>query len=273
MKNLDEMNKYDRRDLLVLVAEEIQEVCPFEPPIRTEKKSEEELVALLKEAYVELTPDDEQSLSERTISVFEQLKFTKPTTAGSKQQEEDSIEEAEVVDESGEEEEGLMQEIEGAKQLNVLKKIARTRDEFKSLRGTKYTFDALKKAMLEIVANLEAATPAEEDALKEEEEVEEAKEKSEMKVSKPLKKEPTPSQKEKSSGKKVSLQEKIDFFIPLIRLGKYSQVELGEKGVVAFPTLSIVTIRTFLSDSKNEKYNKFPDLVVVNKKGNLEFEE
>ena len=68
MKNLDEMSKTDRKDLFVEVAKEIQEVCEFEPPIRTEKKSEEELISLLREAFVELTADDE--LSEKAKSVF-----------------------------------------------------------------------------------------------------------------------------------------------------------------------------------------------------------
>ena len=87
----------------------------------------------------------------------------------------------------------LVQDITQTKQLNTLKKIAKTNDQFKSLRGIKYTFDALKKAMLEALLPTEIASEhlKEEDALKEEGEVQEVEKKPEMKVSKPIKKEVT----------------------------------------------------------------------------------
>lgn len=70
--------------------------------------------------------------------------------------------------------------------------------------------------------------------------------------------------------KSVSNKLKIAFLSPLISEGAFTAKELSEAAMKQFPTLTESTIRTFLTDSKNVKYNKFEKLVVV-KEGKLSF--
>lgn len=67
---------------------------------------------------------------------------------------------------------------------------------------------------------------------------------------------------EKNS-KVVTSKDKVAFFQPLIESGKYTAKELLEMAQTAFPKMTESTIRTFLTDSKNPKYNKFPKLVAL----------
>ena len=131
--------------------------------------------------------------------------------------------------------------------------------------------DKLSKEAVAIFAELEIS-PAPEKESKKESEVKDENEKVESKATSKTKEKKEGKKSTKSTGKKVSLSSKIDFFAPLIKQGKHSQKELTELGVKEFPTITGSTIRTFLTDSKNEKYNKFNKLVIINKKGNLSFE-
>jgi hypothetical protein len=185
--------------LLIVVAKELQDLCEFDPPIKTKNKSEAELKKTITQAAEQLGPDDE--LSEDAILVFKELGITPGASA-----EAEGEEEEEEIEEGGEEGE-------------------------------------------------------------EEEAVEEA----------PKKKAAAPAKKEKAAapaadkGPKLSTQEKIEFFSPLIETGKYNTKELVEKSVEKFPGLSESSVRTFLVDSKNPKYNKFPNLVVADEEGKLSF--
>lgn len=110
----------------------------------------------------------------------------------------------------------------------------------------------------------------EEEAAGEEEEEEEAKDE------KPAKKEKAaaPAKKAKSeSDVRLSSDQKIEFFSPLIQSGKYTAAELVAKVNEKHPGVSESSIKTFLSDSKNEKYNKFPKLVVAAEDGKLSFKK
>lgn len=71
--------------------------------------------------------------------------------------------------------------------------------------------------------------------------------------------------------KSVSSKDKVAFFQPLIAEGKYSAAELMEMAKSHFPKLTESTIKTFLTDSKNAKYNKFEKLVVVTEEKKLAF--
>jgi hypothetical protein len=68
---------------------------------------------------------------------------------------------------------------------------------------------------------------------------------------------------EKKETKSVSSVDKVKFFQPLIAEGKYTAAELLKMAQDHFPKLTESTIRTFITDSKNPKYNKFEKLVIV----------
>jgi hypothetical protein len=68
----------------------------------------------------------------------------------------------------------------------------------------------------------------------------------------------------------TTMEDKITFFTPLIQSGKYTLIEILQMAEDRFPNLSPATLRTFLTDSKNPKYNKFSKLVVVTE-GRLNF--
>lgn len=180
--------------LLIVVAKELQDLCEFEPPIKTKGKSEGELKTIITQAAAQLEADDE--VSEDAKLVFGALGIT--------------LGKAEEAEEAEEEEE---------------------------------------------------AEEAEEEAAEEEEEEEEAP-KAKKKAAAPAK---------DDNKVKLSTQEKIEFFSPLIESGKYTTKDLVEKSVVKFPGLSESSVRTFLVDSKNVKYNKFPNLVTADEEGHLSF--
>lgn len=78
---------------------------------------------------------------------------------------------------------------------------------------------------------------------------------------------------EKKESKVVSSKDKVAFFAPLISEGKFTAKELTEMALAAFPKMTESTIRTFLTDAKNVKYNKFEKLVVLNEEKKLAFAE
>lgn len=177
--------------LLATVAKELQDLCEFDPPIKTKGKTDAELKKLITDAATQLEPDDE--LSEDALLVFKELEIEIGAAAA----------EAEVEEEAEETEE-------------------------------------------EAEVEEEEAAPA------------------------PKKKAAAPAAKGEDKTKLTTAQ-KIEFFSPLIESGKYSTKDLVEKSVVKFPGLSESSVRTFLVDSKNAKYNKFPNLVVANEEGKLSF--
>lgn len=104
MKDLKKMTKKERKEIFISTSAEVQDLCEFEPAIKTDGKSEKEIVAILTEAYVELTPEDK--LSKEAVSTFEFLGLRKFTTVEEEEETiEDGIEDAtEVPDEEEEEE-------------------------------------------------------------------------------------------------------------------------------------------------------------------------
>ena len=70
----------------------------------------------------------------------------------------------------------------------------------------------------------------------------------------------------------ASTLEKLAFFTPFIEEGKFTEKELFEMSKGKFPKVTESTIRTFLIDSKNPKYNKFPRLVVKTEDGKVKFQ-
>ena len=74
--------------------------------------------------------------------------------------------------------------------------------------------------------------------------------------------------------KVTSSTDKVAYFAPLIESGKYTAKELTAMALAEgrFPKLTESTIRTFLTDSKNPKYNKFDRLVVKTEDGKLTFQ-
>ena len=110
--------------------------------------------------------------------------------------------------------------------------------------------------------------------VEEEEEEEEETAAEEATVSKKAKKKATPAKKAAENGEgkpKLSTKEKIEFFGPLIESGGYTVKDLVAKSLEKFPGLSESSVRTFLVDSKNAKYNKFPKLVQADEEGKLTF--
>ena len=174
---------------LTAVANELQTLCEFDPPIKTKGKSEEDLEKLITEAAAQLTEEDE--VTEETAAVLAEL-------------------------------------------------------------------------------GIEISGEAEEAEEEEEEEVDEP----EVPAEAPVKKKAAPAKKAAPTGEakvKLSTVEKVEFFSPLIQSGKYTVKDLVAKSLEKFPTLSESSVRTFLVDSKNAKYNKFPKLVVADDEGKLSF--
>lgn len=126
----------------------------------------------------------------------------------------------------------------------------------------------------EIEEELEEET--EEEELEDEEEEEEDKPEAPP-VKKKVKEEKVVAKKEKEDAgeKKVALSssEKLDFFEPLIKKGNLTMKQLINKALEEHPGVSESAIRTFLSDSKNPKYNKFPKLVEIDKEGVVKFKK
>jgi hypothetical protein len=75
----------------------------------------------------------------------------------------------------------------------------------------------------------------------------------------------------KKETKVVSSVAKVAFFAPLIQEGKFTADELTKMALEAFPKMTESTIRTFLTDAKNVKYNKFEKLVVLTADKKLAF--
>jgi len=75
----------------------------------------------------------------------------------------------------------------------------------------------------------------------------------------------------KSIPKKRKFGEKTLFLLSLIEEGRFTRKEIIEKTLKKFPSASKSSLGTFLTDSKNPKYNKFDSLVKQGKNGILSF--
>ena len=166
MKSLKSMTKKGRKEVLIIVAAEMQDLCEFEPSIKTDGKSEKEIIVILTEAYGELTPEDK--LSEKAIATFEFLGLRKLEVV--EEEEESDIEDAVEVEEeeaSEEESDSLIEQVEVLKKIKDLKDFVKNNaDDFGSLADqlSGYTsVKSLKSYMIKILAG-EVEAPAEKKA-------------------------------------------------------------------------------------------------------------
>jgi len=127
------MSKVKIKDL-VSVTEEMQELCAFEPALKTAKKAEKFLVKQLGEAFKELTKKDKYS--EEAKELFIQLEFMDDPD------QEDP--EDETPEEDNEEQEELVEDIEEAKKLGDLKTIAKENDAFDAISGRLSGYSSIK---------------------------------------------------------------------------------------------------------------------------------
>ena len=151
MKDLKKMSKKDRKEVLISVAAEVQDLCEFEPAIKTDGKSEKEINVLLTEAYGELTPEDK--LSEKAIATFEFLGLRE---AEEEEEANDNIEEAVEVEEEEEEENSLIEQVEVLKKVKDLKDFVKENaDDFGGLPDQLSGYTAaksLKSYMIKILS-------------------------------------------------------------------------------------------------------------------------
>ncbi len=78
MKKLEKMSDKERKNALAELVDHVQEVCDFEPAMKSKGKSEKQLKEMLEEAYHDLEPEDfgEDKITEENVAVFDQLGFT-----------------------------------------------------------------------------------------------------------------------------------------------------------------------------------------------------
>lgn len=163
--------------------------------------------------------------------------------------EEPSVEEVKKAEEVSDDEIDLSGEIIDAERRKDLVTIAKNNDEFKDHRGelSKYqSAKELREFMLDVL---------------------DGKAKKKIESGKPVKVE-----KEKGRGKSPN-NEKVEFFTPLIKEGKYTKEQLIQKGMKQFPHLTKSTIQTFLTDAKNPKYNKFENLIIQDSEDIISFKK
>ncbi len=251
-------------------AKELNEVMEgLNPPI-DEEANVSDLTATIREAITFIDPEVDK-FSKATQAVIDELSDPTPIEEGIKEKEEKAPP-------------TLWEMVDDCQKISDLKDLAKTNAEFKSIRSKLNSFktaDILRDAMLDILeesANKQkmadkihkqniADAPINQKKVVEEEKEPEVKEVKEEE------KAPEVKEKKPRAAKQSTLVGKIEFFTPLIRSGKYTQKELVEQGLVEYPHLVRSTLQTFLTDSKNKKYNKFPKLVVVGKDDKLSFEK
>ena len=178
MKSLKSMSKKERKEVLIKVAVEVQDLCEFEPAIKTDGKAEKDLIVTLKEAHAELTPED--TLSKEAIAVF--------TFLGLIEEEE----EEEAVDTDA-----LIEEVESAKTLKQLRGLLGQHDIFSSIGTGKIPIDQLRADMLECLG----VVPEEEEP-EEEEEAPKKKAKGKKAKMEVVKEEEEPEEEEEEEPKK-----------------------------------------------------------------------
>lgn len=168
MKSLSKMNNDVRLNVLREAALELQEVCNFNPPFRSKGKTEEEVTKWLKEASVLLEPTDQKKISEDTEDVLTQLgvwpfaETVEPV---------EPVEPVKEPEEEAEDNSNMENEINIASSVRELKDIAKTNEEFKSIRGNLASYkktDDLRQCMLAML-NPEGVGKKEEGISKEDE--------------------------------------------------------------------------------------------------------
>lgn len=257
------------KQLRIAAKELIEDVCALrdektkKPIVINSEMSIEDITTLFRSAIPLIEPTD---------------KFTETTKAVIDEMSKNGTEEKEEKEEVPEPELSLVEEIETSTTLKELKAIALVEDSFKSIKGKLSSYkkaDDLREAMLELLKD------EEEEAQKKAEElhkknigdapVRTGKGKSSDEAKEEEPKEEKKEKKPSDPGKKTSLTEKIEFFTPLIKSGKYTQKDLVELAVKQFPKLTKSTFQTFLTDGKNVKYSKFNPLLVADADGKIHF--
>jgi hypothetical protein len=161
MKDLSEMNKKDRKEVLIDVAKEIQDICEFEPSIKTDRRSEKEIIGMLTEAHAALEPEDE--LSEKAIAVFEFMGLIESDDETQVEKKAEKKAEMKVAEDTSEDESNLVELVTNAKKLKDLKELVKTNDEFEGVRSQLSGYSSiksLKSYMLKILSG-EAKAPVE----------------------------------------------------------------------------------------------------------------
>ena len=229
---------------LVNAAKELNDVFGLDPEIDV-KESEENLTELVKSAAQWRKPDDEFTAG--TVRTLKALRVWDIKGDASEEppveEQEDDVQELNTV---------LLDQVEGAEKLKDLKDIARANDEFKAIRGKLNgykTADELREDMLEIL----------EDVSNENEEEPEPK--------------PVVKKGVALAEKRSTSAERVKFLTPLLTKGTFTKEQLAEKMEKEFPDLKKSTIQTFLTDSKNAKYNKFHKLVIQDAEGRMSFKK
>lgn len=178
------MTKF-KEEQLITVAEEIQEICGFAPPLEEEIKEEgASTIALIKEAAESLAPDD--SLTKETVDIlrelfidsyeeldkkgivdgkvpvlqiFQELGIVDKEPEKKFVNTEEQPEEAEEIPENKpkeqpEEIDDLFSEVESAEKLKDLRDIAKSYDEFKDIRGQLSRYKVKKELQKDMLAIL-----------------------------------------------------------------------------------------------------------------------
>ena len=261
------------KQLRLAAKELIEDVCALrddktkKPIVINGDMSIEDITALFKNAITLIEPTDK--FSDATKKVIDEM----AGNGEAKEEPEAGAEEPENVELT------LKEEIEACETLKQLKAIALVEEDFKSIKGKLSSYkkaEDLKETMLELLKD------EEEEAQKKAEELHKkniadapvrTSRSSAPAAEDKGKGKDKPEKKAADPGKKTTLAEKIDFFTPLIKSGKYTQKDLVELAVKEFPKLTKSTFQTFLTDAKNKKYSKFPKLVISGEDGFLTFEK
>ena len=147
MKKLSELSVKARMALLVTCANELNSECGFDPPIKTKKVDEEDLLVALKEAGGLLEPDDE--LSPESTKVLGELGYLPKDFPGAMKVDDDD-------EDDGEGDEDLLEVVKAAKTLKDLKALVEENDEFEDLMedlAKQKRPAALKKEMIALLAD------------------------------------------------------------------------------------------------------------------------
>lgn len=228
-----------------------------------DKMDKKALSGICKAKNLVTEPSDYDHLIDFRIDVAAELGIDVPEDILEKaaQAGDDPKPEKKEKDESGESDESgevgvLIDSVNNTKKLKDLKTICEENQEvfssienldtFKGLTGLK----ALRAAMLEIL-NVDGAGASAGGSGDE----------------KPKEK------RTKASTKKSKPKERRAFIEKLVKKGKFTQKEIIEKTAEKFPDVKEVTLRTQLTDAKNEKYCPYENVIVADKKGILSFND
>ena len=265
------------------LAKEMNEVMGLKPAIKTVAIKEDALLALIKKAAVNIEPDtDIDEFSEEAVNTLKQMELW-PEEDGDDQNDDGSEQDPDEAPEEDPDEDdetaAMVSIILEEKDLKTLKKLVKEYEAFSRIRKratTMFELSELKTQML-LALGYEGKMPTEDDKDLEPQEAPMSKAKGKNATPPPAPAK-TPAKEEKKApakapGKKPSvIPETMAFLEPLIAKGKFTQKELVEK-VSEKVGITTSYAQTFLTDSRNPKYNKFDKLVVKNEQGILSFKK